>query len=193
MFRIGVSNNAHESFYVFHWSLQQYLIMPRVLSTHPDAVCSRERRAGDSEPFARSRLLNSPSTVSSILFNREHQWITRIECGGVHLSGDFSTLPTYSPSRITTPWRPNPCPYCSCLLLQHETSSWCCNNGARLLPLLPPLPMRLQYFSTDHAVVLNINSRRLNYLFCLSAIGASEHFNEYHGIVLSSLSSHNIC
>ena len=73
-------------------------------------------------------------------------------------------------------------------LLSSESYKWCCKLGTKLLAPLPPLPPRLQHLCTNQPTVLNNISRRLNYLFCLSAIGASGQFTEYHGQSIFSAS-----
>ena len=98
----------------------------------------------------------------------------------------WSGLPTNAigrlrPLRLETPWRTVPCEFCGALLLQLESVDWCCKGGERVLPSLPPLPPRMSTAVHANPRFMYQHSRELNYLFCLSAIGVSEGFTEYHG------------
>jgi len=128
--------------------------MPRTLSHHPEAVRTRERRAR----------LHAPQPPPIVL-------------------RPFARIAALRPNAITTPWRLAPCPHCGARLLSAEDSKWCCRNGTKLLPALPTLPPRIHHLAANQSPLLNVLSRRLNYLFCMSAIGVSGKFTEYHGKV----------
>jgi len=190
--------------------------MPRALSSHPDAVRSRQRRARNrafappstatrslephprrarsptvnTRPFSsvdpdavrsrrrrpQNRAFPPPSTATQPLLPQPR----RADPPTVN-THPFSSLAAARPRALSTPWSPAPCPHCGARLLSSESSKWCCKLGTKLLPPLPPLPPHLQHLCTNQPTVLNNISRRLNYLFCLSAIGASGQFTEYHG------------
>ncbi|KAH6951112.1 hypothetical protein BKA56DRAFT_261695 [Ilyonectria sp. MPI-CAGE-AT-0026] len=68
------------------------------------------------------------------------------------------------------------CSFCSIPLLSTERSGWCCTNGKRKAPRLPPYPRYFQQWLDDTDLPLSTLSRRLNSLFAFSLIGSSERF-----------------
>jgi hypothetical protein len=78
-------------------------------------------------------------------------------------------------------WQPpqwiNHCTYCSAQLLTGEKNGFCCTNGKKITPILPPLPPRLFLISQDRN--MSSSSRRLNSLFSFTAIGASKGFQSF--------------
>ncbi|KAF6514101.1 hypothetical protein HZS61_006357 [Fusarium oxysporum f. sp. conglutinans] len=68
------------------------------------------------------------------------------------------------------------CAFCDALLLSTEKGGWCCSNGSRTAPKLPPYPPDFQHWLDTTALPLSALSRRLNYLFAFSALGATEGF-----------------
>jgi hypothetical protein len=146
--------------------------MPRTLSSHPAAVRSREHRA-------RNRVLGQPSTATPHPRCQQSP-----PCAPSVSNTPFSSVAAARPHAIRTPWSPTPCMHCGARLLLSESAKWCCKQGSKLLPPLPLLPPHLQQLCTNQPTTLNNISRRLNYLFCLSAIGASGQFTEYHGQLL---------
>ena len=95
----------------------------------------------------------------------------------------LDTIRSLHPEPIRTPWRSVPCEHCGALLLESEALSWCCRNGTKKLQPLPPLPSRIQRLVDESPIDVNSQSRALNYLFSLSAIGVSEHFTTYNGMI----------
>lgn len=74
------------------------------------------------------------------------------------------------------------CHHCSALLLTGENLSYCCNNGQKIVPALPPLPRNIQQLiesPTTSSRNLSSSSRRLNNLFSFTAIGATQGFNHF--------------
>jgi hypothetical protein len=69
------------------------------------------------------------------------------------------------------------CTYCGALLLKGERNGFCCSNGKKITPVLPPLPPRISSFSQERNI--SSQSRRLNSLFCFTAIGASKGFQTF--------------
>ncbi|KAG7429200.1 ATP-dependent DNA helicase pif1 [Fusarium oxysporum f. sp. raphani] len=68
------------------------------------------------------------------------------------------------------------CAFCDALLLSTEKGGWCCSNGKRTAPKLPPYPPDFQRWLDTTALPLSAFSRRLNYLFAFSALGVTEGF-----------------
>ncbi|KAK1993561.1 hypothetical protein LZ32DRAFT_517484, partial [Colletotrichum eremochloae] len=68
------------------------------------------------------------------------------------------------------------CTFCSAVLLSTEKPGWCCVNGSRMASKLPPYPPHFQSWIDTTTLPLSAISRRLNYLFAFSAIGATEGF-----------------
>ena len=105
-------------------------------------------------------------------------------------------------------WEPptwnHTCHFCQAPLLTTETEEFCCNKGKHVVPPLPPLPPYIASL-TSHRLLSSL-SRRLNNLFCFTAIGVSggfEHFDSgqptvaitgrvYHRIFDVSRPSHSI-
>lgn len=173
--------------------------MPRLYSNHPDAVRSRARRARSSlpnhRPSAQGSLRASPEAVqqqhrADTERIRMSQRTRNIEQCRNTSSEDANGEPlqfisTYRPCPIKNPWRASPCKYCGATLLTAETPKWCCNNGKNVLEPLPPLTPQLQsLLSLPHdAQRVCQSSRTLNNLFCLSALGVSEKWTEYRGVL----------
>jgi len=151
------------------------------LSNHPEAVRSRERRARlrASQATIASQQPSPPTSHSNQPRRRRRSRQSNADIPPVNRT--FSYVALSRPNAISTPWHATPCPHCGAHLLMAEDSNWCCRGGTKLLPPLPPLPPRILNLIANHSVNLNIVSRRLNYLFCMSAIGVSEKFTEYHG------------
>jgi hypothetical protein len=155
-------------------------------SSRPEAVRSRARRAAATSPErdrARERVRDRYRT------NRENELARVRDRDRVRIVRDqnkqglpLTTIPNLRPSPILTPWRSAPCEYCGALLLQAESATWCCKGGAKILPPLPPLPPRIAALAASRPKQLSEHSRELNYLFCFSAIGASQHFSRYKGV-----------
>ena len=78
------------------------------------------------------------------------------------------------PPGLRTPWRSQPCSHCGTLLLGRESATWCCSGGHKILTPLPPLPARIEQLVADTSFNIARQSRELNYLFALSAIGVSD-------------------
>ncbi|KAH7114767.1 hypothetical protein B0J13DRAFT_405213, partial [Dactylonectria estremocensis] len=68
------------------------------------------------------------------------------------------------------------CSFCSISLLSTERSGWCCTNGKRRVPRLPPYPQYFQQWLDDTDLPLSMLSQRLNSLFAFSLIDSSERF-----------------
>jgi len=95
-----------------------------------------------------------------------------------------TTLPrTHRLAPLQTPWRINPCEWCGALLLRSDTKTWCCKSGNMYL-----IPSRLSRITSTHCWNesqpggMNEQSRQLNYLFYLSAIGVTEQWTKYQGL-----------
>ncbi|KAK1502270.1 hypothetical protein CABS01_16959 [Colletotrichum abscissum] len=76
-----------------------------------------------------------------------------------------------------------------------EYSCWCCVNGTRVASKLPPYPPDFQRWIDNTTLPLSAISRRLNYLFAFSAIGASEgfvHFGVPADVVVSGRVYHRL-
>ena len=82
-----------------------------------------------------------------------------------------------SASRWHAPLWDRRCSYCHALLLRGERDGFCCTNGRTITPRLPPLPPSILSLCNER----NISpfSRRLNSLFCFTAIGASKGFQSF--------------
>lgn len=131
--------------------------MPPVRSQTAEAIRSRRRRA--------QRTADQQQADSDAL--RVRRQLAR----GTGLS--LSDIQAYRPAGLSTPWRPLPCPHCGCRLMLSERLTWCCNNGAKLLAHLPPLPNRIQHIIDTSCDDVSTRSRELNNMFALSAIGVS--------------------
>ena len=94
----------------------------RTLSMSPQALHSQQRCA----------VVSDASCKRCIKENRQN---------GLSLT----IIAALHPSALCTPWRPAPCPHCGCLLMLSKrlTLTWCCNNSAKLLGHLPPLPAQI--------------------------------------------------
>ncbi|KAI3551986.1 hypothetical protein CSPX01_00662 [Colletotrichum filicis] len=87
------------------------------------------------------------------------------------------------------------CTFCSAVLLTTEKSGWCCVNGTRVASKLPPYPPDFQRWIDNTTLPLSAISRRLEYLFAFSAIGASEgfvHFGVPADVVVSGRVYHRL-
>jgi hypothetical protein len=83
--------------------------------------------------------------------------------------------------RWKTPGWSRSCGKCHAILLDGEDPSFCCNNGKWIAPPLPPLPVNLTRI-VEHSPQkgeLSSRSRRLNNLFCFTAIGATQGFQRF--------------
>jgi hypothetical protein len=166
------------------------LLMPREpssLSTHPNAVRSRERyrnltpdqrreRRRRTKDHARERqaAIQPPVPASSISTTSDASVRHRARVA-------FERVSHLRPPAIHTPWRSETCVHCGALLLAAESSAWCCKNGSKVVPRLPPLPHRIQALAFGFPQSVSDHSRALNNLFCLSACGVSEGFTKYTG------------
>jgi hypothetical protein len=74
------------------------------------------------------------------------------------------------------------CPLCGALILKGESKDWCCNHGKWRIPPLPPLPPNIEAVLENRELSKDISgiSRRLNNLFCFTAIGATGGFTHFH-------------
>ena len=86
-----------------------------------------------------------------------------------------------SRSRWEPPTWDHSCQYCGALLLKGEERTFCCNNGQRIVPPLPPLPTNISNLISNHNAARRISacSRRLNNLFSFTAIGATNGFAHF--------------
>ena len=82
-----------------------------------------------------------------------------------------------SHSRWHLPQWDHHCSYCGALLLTGEHDGFCCSNGKKKTPRLPPLPPRILSISQERNI--SPYSRRLNNLFSFTAIGASKGFQSF--------------
>jgi hypothetical protein len=86
-------------------------------------------------------------------------------------------------SRWKTPTWNYVCPHCRAPLLNHESKTFCCNNGRARAPPLPPLPANISSLLSDPATVsaqcLSSHSRKLNNLFSFTAIGTTKGFAHF--------------
>jgi len=73
------------------------------------------------------------------------------------------------------------CPLCGARLLKGESNDWCCNRGKNRAPPLPLLPRNVTAALEDSELSKDISaiSRRLNNLFCFTAIGATGGFTHF--------------
>lgn len=86
-----------------------------------------------------------------------------------------------SRNRWNTPVWDRRCNFCNALLLRGEDYDWCCHRGLWRIPPLPPLPPNVAVLLADLNESKDIStlSRRLNNLFCFTAIGASGGFTHF--------------
>ena len=84
-----------------------------------------------------------------------------------------------------TRWKPaqwsRTCETCHAILLDGESTTFCCNKGKWTVPPLPPLPPNVSHI-IEHSTAANhlsFRSRTLNNLFAFTAIGATEHFQHF--------------
>jgi hypothetical protein len=104
-----------------------------------------------------------PSFDINITTNDQPWWITFSSC--------------IRRSRWQPPQWNNHCSFCNALLLSGEQNRFCCSNGRKIPPPLPPLPPRLLTISQDRH--MSSQSQRLNSLFSFTAIGASKGFQTF--------------
>ena len=128
-------------------------------------------RAADRERY-RARVQNEHNAR-----HQQEQQAAQYRARGLGLP--LNSIHSLCPQPIRTPWRSIPCEHCGAFLLESEALSWCCKNGTKRLHPLPPLPSRIQRLVDENPLDINVQSRALNYLFSLSAIGVSEHFTSY--------------
>jgi hypothetical protein len=166
----------------------------RVLSSNPEAVRSRER-------YARARAARAEGTTrasSDAVRQRHRSDAHRARNADAERrrrarrqSGEGFTLDdiaTHRPAPLRTPWCINPCEWCGALLLHSDAKTWCCKSGQYVLDPLPPLPNHINSLLESQPAGMNEQSRQLNYLFCLSAIGVTEQWTKYQGLHALSIS-----
>ncbi|KFA70978.1 hypothetical protein S40288_11752 [Stachybotrys chartarum IBT 40288] len=68
------------------------------------------------------------------------------------------------------------CPFCLASSLSTEKVGWCCSNGRKMAPRLPPYPSNFQEWLEGSDVPVSTFSRRLNSLFAFSAIATTREF-----------------
>jgi hypothetical protein len=95
-------------------------------------------------------------------------------------------LREHPPTPITPATWNRSCPHCHTLLLSTESNSFCCGDGTRVLPPLPPLPTRMQILINDSTRRLHLMEfcRVINNFFSFAGIGVSggfEHFQSGAG------------
>src|SRR5215212_2081639 len=89
---------------------------------------------------------------------------------------DWIIRSTGAITTIRLRWSLVPCRHCGALLLMEESSDWCCGDGSRLLPPLPPYTDDFQTFLQASASVATSQSRKVNGLFAFSSIGVEGGF-----------------
>ncbi|KAF8290484.1 hypothetical protein DL93DRAFT_2092056 [Clavulina sp. PMI_390] len=166
--------------------------MPRQLSMHPGAVRAREQRARvRNRQTAEGSLRATSTAVRDNHLQAAERTRTAQRAEALELrrqSGKpLEYIASYRPPPISNPWRTTPCEFCGALLLSAEDPKWCCKLGAELLPPLPPMTPGLGTMLAvpQQALHLREHSRSLNNLFCLSALGVSEKWTEYTGMIKS--------
>jgi hypothetical protein len=70
------------------------------------------------------------------------------------------------------------CTFCNAPILKGETKLSCCSRGRLTVPSLPELPPRIVQLTKEEEI--STKSRKLNNLFCFTAIGATEGFHHFH-------------
>lgn len=95
------------------------------------------------------------------------------------------------------------CPHCSVVLLTGESSKFCCNDGKRIVPALPPYPTEISNIFDNPNI--SILSRKLNTLFSFTSIGVQGKFIQipapssvcitgrtYHRVLPANTPNHSI-
>ncbi|KAG1720093.1 uncharacterized protein EDB91DRAFT_1024849, partial [Suillus paluster] len=74
------------------------------------------------------------------------------------------------------------CPHCNALLLSTESNSFCCGNGARILPALHPLPPRMRSLFDEPIRLRHVIEfcRVINNFFSFAGIGVSGGFQQFN-------------
>lgn len=78
------------------------------------------------------------------------------------------------------------CAYCGARLLRGEEISFCCQKGRKVVPALPALPQNISSIAAEQPGQISNLSRRINNLFCFTAIGATsgfQHWQTFQGSV----------
>jgi len=90
------------------------------------------------------------------------------------------------------------CPFCGALLLLGESKMFCCNNGARKVLALPPLPDNIRHLLQNPAYASKASdiSWLLNYCFCFTAIGVMNGFAHFtsgpHAVAITGRTYHHM-
>ena len=71
------------------------------------------------------------------------------------------------------------CHFCGAQILQGESKMFCCSQGQHIVPPLPALPEHLSLLA-NNCLDISKTLRKLNNLFCLTAIGATQGFHQFN-------------
>lgn len=84
----------------------------------------------------------------------------------------WDNVQTLYPSPPSETWR-SPCSHCGAILLQSESTYFCCRDGTQMVPLLQPLPQEISELVEREAGDIAALSRKINRLFMLTVIGSN--------------------